>query len=456
MVLWTHGVQAGRISENLMVAVLATNQAKVHGLVGRKGVIAPGADADIVVWDPDLSHHRHAGQPPRQRRLHALRGDDVHRRPGRRLPPRRAGLRATARCSRSPAPGSSSGARSRSRRPARRSADGGGRRRPRGREPQGAALAHRRRGRRAARGLDGHVGRARASGSAGELDGIDGVDGRARRGRQRLGDAAGRRRRVRHRRRAHRLRAERRLARRRAQRRRRARGAARAGRRAAAADAQAGRLGRRGGRALRPLADGLLGVRGHARPRRACAGSPTATASRCPTRSPRTASSSTACTSRGAMLEGAPRLPGAAHRAGADPRAAGACRSAPCSARSAWSATRCASPARTRTPARRRWTSAATPSWPRRAARSPGATTRRGATTCAPRPAPCRSCPGIVTAFNGTCEVSLDQRALDADVLADMLADGEGARGAARGRGGLRGRVGADLGDRADPVRRRR
>jgi N-carbamoyl-L-amino-acid hydrolase len=30
--------------------------------------------------------------------------------------------------------------------------------------------------------------------------------------------------------------------------------------------------------------------------------------------------------------------------------------------------------------------------------------------------------PGIVTAFNGRCEVSLDQRALDADVLADMLA----------------------------------
>jgi allantoate deiminase len=30
--------------------------------------------------------------------------------------------------------------------------------------------------------------------------------------------------------------------------------------------------------------------------------------------------------------------------------------------------------------------------------------------------------PGIVTAFNGTCEISLDQRALDADVLADMLA----------------------------------
>jgi N-carbamoyl-L-amino-acid hydrolase len=33
-----------------------------------------------------------------------------------------------------------------------------------------------------------------------------------------------------------------------------------------------------------------------------------------------------------------------------------------------------------------------------------------------------RVVPGIVTAFNGTCEVSLDQRALDPDVLADMLA----------------------------------
>jgi allantoate deiminase len=38
-----------------------------------------------------------------------------------------------------------------------------------------------------------------------------------------------------------------------------------------------------------------------------------------------------------------------------------------------------------------------------------------------------RVTPGIVTAFNGTCEVSLDQRALDADVLADMLAQAKGA-----------------------------
>ena len=54
-VLWTHGVREGRVSENLMVAVLSTNQAKVHGMAGKKGVLAPGADADIVVWDPDLT-----------------------------------------------------------------------------------------------------------------------------------------------------------------------------------------------------------------------------------------------------------------------------------------------------------------------------------------------------------------------------------------------------------------
>jgi allantoate deiminase len=38
-----------------------------------------------------------------------------------------------------------------------------------------------------------------------------------------------------------------------------------------------------------------------------------------------------------------------------------------------------------------------------------------------------RVSPGIVTAFNGTCEVSLDQRALDPDVLADMLATARAA-----------------------------
>ena len=54
-VLWTEGVRGGHISEQLFVAVLSTNQARVHGMVGRKGAIVPGNDADIVVWDPDMT-----------------------------------------------------------------------------------------------------------------------------------------------------------------------------------------------------------------------------------------------------------------------------------------------------------------------------------------------------------------------------------------------------------------
>jgi dihydropyrimidinase len=62
--LWTNGVRTGRISPERFVAVLSTNQARVHGLLPRKGLIAPGAEADIVVWDPEqastISHaNRH-------------------------------------------------------------------------------------------------------------------------------------------------------------------------------------------------------------------------------------------------------------------------------------------------------------------------------------------------------------------------------------------------------------
>jgi len=54
-VLWTEGVRGGKISEQLFVSLLATNQARVHGLAGRKGALMPGADADVVVWDPDAT-----------------------------------------------------------------------------------------------------------------------------------------------------------------------------------------------------------------------------------------------------------------------------------------------------------------------------------------------------------------------------------------------------------------
>ncbi len=47
------GVGQGRISLSRMVELLATNPAKLFGLYPRKGTIAVGADADVVVFDPD-------------------------------------------------------------------------------------------------------------------------------------------------------------------------------------------------------------------------------------------------------------------------------------------------------------------------------------------------------------------------------------------------------------------
>jgi dihydropyrimidinase len=50
------GVRSGRISLNRMVELLCTNPAKLFGLYPRKGTIAVGSDADIVVFDPEQKH----------------------------------------------------------------------------------------------------------------------------------------------------------------------------------------------------------------------------------------------------------------------------------------------------------------------------------------------------------------------------------------------------------------
>ena len=51
--LYSEGVVAGRISVERFVAVTATNPAKLFGLYPRKGTIAVGSDADIVLWNAD-------------------------------------------------------------------------------------------------------------------------------------------------------------------------------------------------------------------------------------------------------------------------------------------------------------------------------------------------------------------------------------------------------------------
>jgi dihydropyrimidinase len=65
-ILWTYGVGKGHITPNQFVALTSTNPAKIFGLYPKKGALEVGADADILVWDPEKektyglahSHHR--------------------------------------------------------------------------------------------------------------------------------------------------------------------------------------------------------------------------------------------------------------------------------------------------------------------------------------------------------------------------------------------------------------
>ncbi|MEY3443459.1 MAG: dihydropyrimidinase [Bacteroidota bacterium] len=64
--LFSEGVRTGKISMNKYVEVTSTNAAKIFGMFPKKGTIAPGSDADIVIFDPKkehtlgvASHHMH-------------------------------------------------------------------------------------------------------------------------------------------------------------------------------------------------------------------------------------------------------------------------------------------------------------------------------------------------------------------------------------------------------------
>ena len=55
-VVWTHGVNTGRITLPRFVQVFCENPAKIFGMFPRKGSLRPGSDADITIWDPTRLH----------------------------------------------------------------------------------------------------------------------------------------------------------------------------------------------------------------------------------------------------------------------------------------------------------------------------------------------------------------------------------------------------------------
>jgi dihydropyrimidinase len=54
--IYHHGVNAGRITLNRFVEITSTTPARIFGMYPRKGEIAAGSDADLVIWDPEAVH----------------------------------------------------------------------------------------------------------------------------------------------------------------------------------------------------------------------------------------------------------------------------------------------------------------------------------------------------------------------------------------------------------------
>jgi dihydropyrimidinase len=54
MIAFTEGYVTGKTSLERFVDLFSTNPAKILGMYPQKGVITPGSDADLVVWDPNI------------------------------------------------------------------------------------------------------------------------------------------------------------------------------------------------------------------------------------------------------------------------------------------------------------------------------------------------------------------------------------------------------------------
>jgi dihydropyrimidinase len=76
--LWTRGVETGRLTPNEFVAVTSTNIARILNIYPQKGAILPGSDADLVVWDPKASKTIKAANQKSIIDYNVFEGQQVH------------------------------------------------------------------------------------------------------------------------------------------------------------------------------------------------------------------------------------------------------------------------------------------------------------------------------------------------------------------------------------------
>ena len=85
-VLWTAGVNTGRLTKEEFVAVTSANIARILNMYPQKGAVAVGSDADIVIWDPAATKTISAKKQVSRIEYNVFEGYAVHRPARERLP----------------------------------------------------------------------------------------------------------------------------------------------------------------------------------------------------------------------------------------------------------------------------------------------------------------------------------------------------------------------------------